>query len=54
MFLDLATLEPHEDQWAFLSTLGRMTPREVARAAERAGQVTVGMAIEPARRTRLD
>ena len=29
MFLDLATLEPHEDQWAYLSTLGRMTPREV-------------------------
>jgi hypothetical protein len=25
VFLDLATLEPHEDQWAFLSTLGRMT-----------------------------
>ena len=23
VFLDLATLEPHEDQWAFLSTLGR-------------------------------
>ena len=29
VFLDLATLEPHEDQWAFLSTLGRMSPREV-------------------------
>jgi superfamily II DNA or RNA helicase len=42
VFLDLATLEPHEDQWAFLSTLGRMSPREVARAADKAGRVTVG------------
>ena len=32
VFLDLANLEPHEDQWAYLSTLGRMTPREVTRA----------------------
>jgi hypothetical protein len=46
VFLDLANLEPHEDQWAFLSTLGRMTPREAAQAAERAGQVTVGTAVD--------
>ena len=46
MFLDLARLEPHEDQWAFLSTLGRMTPREVTRAANRAAQVTVGTAVD--------
>jgi superfamily II DNA or RNA helicase len=45
VFLDLATLEPHEDQWAFLSTLGRMSPREVARAADKAGQVTVGAEV---------
>jgi hypothetical protein len=44
VFLDLASLEPDEDQWAFLSILGRMSPREVARAADRAGQVTVGVA----------
>jgi hypothetical protein len=31
VFLDLATLEPHEDQRAFLSTLSRMSPREVTR-----------------------
>jgi hypothetical protein len=30
MFLDLATMEPHEDQWAFLSTLGRMSPVSAA------------------------
>jgi superfamily II DNA or RNA helicase len=46
VFLDLATLEPHEDQWAYLSTLGRMSPREVRRAADRAGQVTVGIAVD--------
>jgi superfamily II DNA or RNA helicase len=46
VFLDLATLEPHQDQWAFLSTLGRMTPREVARAADRAGQVKVGTVVD--------
>jgi hypothetical protein len=44
VFLNLATLEPDEDQWALLSTLGGMSPREVARVADRAGQVTVGMA----------
>jgi len=42
VFLDLATLEPYEDQWAFLSTLSRMSPREVNRAAERVGTVSVG------------
>ncbi|MGI8449885.1 MAG: TOTE conflict system archaeo-eukaryotic primase domain-containing protein, partial [Streptosporangiaceae bacterium] len=45
VFLDLGTLEPHEDQWAFLSTLGRMTPREVGRAADKAGRVTVGAEV---------
>jgi superfamily II DNA or RNA helicase len=42
VFLDLATLEPYEDQWAFLSTLSRMSPREVTRAADRVGTVSVG------------
>ncbi|MGH3762240.1 TOTE conflict system archaeo-eukaryotic primase domain-containing protein [Actinophytocola sp.] len=46
MFLDLATMEPHDDQWAFLSTLGRMSPAEVDRVARRAGQVTVGASID--------
>ena len=45
VFLDLATLEPREDQWAFLSALGRMSPREVARAADKAGRVTVGAEV---------
>ena len=46
VFLDPATMEPHEDQWAYLSTLGRMTPREVTAAANRAGQVVVGAAVD--------
>jgi superfamily II DNA or RNA helicase len=46
VFLDPATMEPHEDQWAYLSMLGRMTPREAAAAASRAGRVIVGAAVE--------
>jgi hypothetical protein len=45
VFLDLETLEPHKDQWAYLSTLGRMTPRELSRAADRAGRVAVGAEV---------
>ena len=36
VFLDLGTLEPYDDQWAYLSTLHRLSPREVA--ARRAGR----------------
>jgi superfamily II DNA or RNA helicase len=46
VFLDPATLEPHDDQWEYLSTLGRITPREAVSAARRAGQVTVGAAVD--------
>ena len=35
VFVDPGTLEPYQDQWAYLSSLGRMSPREVMRAAER-------------------
>ncbi|MFF0144156.1 hypothetical protein ATK36_4352 [Amycolatopsis sulphurea] len=45
-FLDLATMEPHDDQWAYLSSLGRMSPAEVNRVARRAGGVTVGASID--------
>ena len=45
MFLDLETLEPHKDQWAYLSTLGRMTPHEIKRAADRAGKVAVATEV---------
>ena len=45
VFLDVATMEPYEDQWAYLSSLSRMTPGEVARLAGRAGAVTVGSRV---------
>ena len=45
VFLDLETLERHEDQWAYLSTLGRMTPQELKRAADRAGKVAVAVEV---------
>ena len=45
VFLDLSTLEPHDDQWAYLSTLGRMSPREATQAAERTGKVAVGAEV---------
>ena len=41
VFLNLETLEPYQDQWAYLSALGRMTPQEVRRAADKAGKVSV-------------
>jgi superfamily II DNA or RNA helicase len=44
-FLDLATLEPHEDQWAFLSTLDRLSPGDAARVARRAKRAVVGTEV---------
>jgi len=43
VFLDLATLEPYEDQWAYLSTVNRLTPRQVERLAVQVGEPAVGM-----------
>jgi superfamily II DNA or RNA helicase len=45
VFLDLETLEPHKDQWAYLSTLGRITPHELKRAADRLGKVAVASEV---------
>ena len=33
VFLDLATLEPYEDQWDYLSTRERRTPKQVSKLA---------------------
>ncbi|MDR1188782.1 MAG: DEAD/DEAH box helicase [Bifidobacteriaceae bacterium] len=41
LFVDLTTWEPWPDQWEFLSTLDRMTPKEV-RAAGKAVRIVVG------------
>jgi superfamily II DNA or RNA helicase len=46
VFVDPGTLEPYQDQWAFLSALGRMSPRELARAADRASRVLVGSEVK--------
>jgi superfamily II DNA or RNA helicase len=45
VFLNLENLEPHPDQWSYLSTLGRMTPKEVSRAADQAGRVPAGSQV---------
>jgi superfamily II DNA or RNA helicase len=44
-FLDPATLEPYEDQWAFLSTLDRLSPGDAARIAKRATRAVVGTEV---------
>src|SRR3954447_13353869 len=41
-FLDLGTLEPYEDQWAFLSTLDRLSPGAAERLARNAKRSTTG------------
>lgn len=46
VFLDLGTLEPHEDQWAYLSGVQRLSPAEVTKLAGRVGAVKVGGAVE--------
>ena len=45
VFVDPGTLEPYQDQWAYLSSLGRMSPREGERAAGQAGRVLVGSEV---------
>jgi hypothetical protein len=55
VFLDLGTLEPHEDQWDYLSTLERLTPREVTRLATALRDPAMGSRVDrtrPARSTR--
>ncbi|MBB2941931.1 superfamily II DNA or RNA helicase [Actinoplanes lutulentus] len=45
LFLDLATLEPHEDQWTFLSVLDRLSPGDAERVARRAKRAVVGAGV---------
>jgi hypothetical protein len=45
VFLNLESLEPHQDQWLYLSTLGRMTPKDVSRAADKAGRLPAGSEV---------
>jgi len=46
VFVDPGLLEPFRDQWAYLSALGRMSPREAGRAADKAGRVLVGSEVK--------
>jgi superfamily II DNA or RNA helicase len=45
VFVDPGTLEPYRDQWAFLSSLGRMSPREASHAADKSHRVLVGSEV---------
>ncbi len=45
VFLDLATLEPHADQWAYLASLHRLSPKEVDRLAARVAPPRTGVAV---------
>ena len=45
VFIDPGTLEPYADQWAYLSSLGRMSPREADRASGQADRVAVGSEV---------
>jgi len=45
VFLDLATLEPHDDQWAYLSSVARLSPRGVTKLAQRLSPVSVGTSV---------
>jgi Type III restriction enzyme, res subunit len=45
VFLDLATLEPHPDQWAYLATLHRLSPHEVNKLTGRVAALRVGAAV---------
>lgn len=52
VFLDLGTLEPHDDQWDYLSTLERLTPRQVAKMAGQLREPSVGSKVHSARAAR--
>jgi hypothetical protein len=49
LFLDLSTLEPYEHQWDYLSTLERLTPRQVAKLAGELRDPAVGSRVKHAR-----
>jgi hypothetical protein len=50
VFLDLATLEPYEDQWLFLSTVDRLSPGEAQRVARAAPISFAGLLVQYAGR----
>lgn len=48
VFLDLGTLEPYEDQWDYLSTLDRMTPKQVTKLAGELREPAMGSRVKHA------
>jgi superfamily II DNA or RNA helicase len=42
VFLDPTTMEPYEDQWAFLSSIRRLAPKAAVALAERFGELATG------------
>ncbi|NVM93707.1 DEAD/DEAH box helicase family protein [Arthrobacter sp. AETb3-4] len=46
LFLDTTTLEPFEDQWAYLSSLDRLTPAAVSTATRRLPAVRLGQEVK--------
>ncbi len=46
VFLDLATLEPHDDPWSYLSSLPRVSPAELTQAAARLGALRTGSGVD--------
>jgi hypothetical protein len=52
VFLDLATLEPFEDQWEYLSTVERLTPKQVTKLASALREPSVGPRVDHARPAR--
>lgn len=51
VFLDLATLEPYEDQWDYLSTLDRLSSKQVSRLVSQLREPRVGVKVERLHRT---
>ncbi|MGH8991543.1 MAG: TOTE conflict system archaeo-eukaryotic primase domain-containing protein, partial [Acidimicrobiia bacterium] len=53
VFLDPTSLEPYEDQWAFLSSVERLDPDEAAALATAFGDLATGPEAPTYRRSRL-
>lgn len=55
LYLDLATLEPYEDQWVYLPTIERLAPRQLGQLASSLREPAVGSRVDrphPAKSTR--
>ncbi len=52
VFLDRSTLEPHDDQWAFLASLERLSPQVVSALTSALGELAAGPDVRTYRRPR--